>query len=408
VTNPTPGQGPSPNPVLSPNAVILTSGLAYALFFGSVGVWIPYAPVYFRELRVDLAGIGVLAAIPAAVAVFVAPAWGLLADRLGDVRLPLIASSALAILVALLLASDPPVWALFPGVGLLAAGTCAMAPLVDARTVSGLGPQRDRYGQARVLGSVGFIVVTIVAGIAIDAFGTRSLFAGYIPLLAGGVLAVALTFGGPAERSHVRGVGPFGALGLLRRSPLGLYFVGSVLFWTACNGAAAYFSIRLVEQGGDAGLVGIGWAMNAVVEIPMMLLFRRLAGRVGVPALLAAGAAMIALRNAGWAFAGSAEASVAVAGLSGIGFSLFQVGTTTWLADRVPAAMRATAQALFLGTAFAGGSIAGSLGAGAVAATGGLEAMFAVMAALALGGAGIIWLAVGRPMPLRRVVIDAR
>jgi hypothetical protein len=70
--------------------------------------------------------------------------------------------------------------------------------------------------------------------------------------------------------------------------------------------------------------------------------------------------------------------------------------------------MRATAQALFLGTAFAGGSIAGSLGAGAVAATGGLEAMFAVMAALALGGAGIIWLAVGRPMPLRRVVIDAR
>jgi MFS transporter, PPP family, 3-phenylpropionic acid transporter len=401
VTTPTPAGGQSPN------AVILTSGLAYALFFGAVGVWSPYAPVYFRGLGVDLAGIGVLAAIPATVAVFAAPAWGLLADRLADVRAPLVASSGLAILVALMLATGPPVWALFPGVGLLAAGTCAMAPLVDARTVSGLGAQRDRYGQARVLGSVGFIVVTIVTGVLIDRFGTRTLFAAYIPLLAGGVVAVALTFGGPAVRSRVAGVGPLGALGLLRRSPLGLFFVGSVLFWTACNGASAYFSIRLIDQGGDAGLVGIGWAVNAVVEIPAMLLFRRLAGRVGVPALLATGAAMIAVRNLGWALAGSAEASVAVAGLSGIGFALVLVGTTTWLADRVPAAMRATAQALFLGTAYAGGTIAGSLGAGVIAATGGLETMFAVLALLALAAAAIVWVAVGRPMPLRRVVINA-
>jgi MFS transporter, PPP family, 3-phenylpropionic acid transporter len=385
----------------SPTAVILSSGLAYALFFGAVGAWSPYAPVYFRELGVDLAGIGLLAAVPAAVAIVVAPAWGLLADRLGDVRAPLLASSALAVVVALLLATEPPMWALLPGVGLLAAGTSAMAPLVDARTISGLGAQRDRYGQARVLGSVGFIVATIATGILIDAFGTRALFGAYIPLIACGVVAVGLTFGGPGTRSRVGGVGPSGALGLLRYPPFGVYFLGSVLFWTACNGATAYFSIRLVQQGGDAGLVGIGWAVNALVEIPTMLVFRRLAGRVGVPALLTAGAAMIGVRNVGWALAGSAEASVAVAALSGIGFSLFLVGTTSWLADRVPGAMRATAQALFLGTAYAIGTIGGSLGAGAMAATGGLQGMFAVLGAVALGAAAIVWIAVGRPVPGR-------
>lgn len=400
MTTPTPARGPSAN------AVILTSGLAYALYFGAVGVWSPYAPVFFTGLGVDLAAIGLLAAIPAAVAIVTAPAWGLMADRLGDVRTPLVASSVVTVLAALLLASEPPVWALFPAVGLLAAGTSAMAPLVDARTVSGLGAQRDRYGQARVLGSIGFIVVTIAVGRLIDASGARVLFAVYVPLIVAGAVAVAVTFGGPAKRSRVGGVGPFGALRLLRSRPFGMYFLGSLLFWTACNGATAYFSIRLVAQGGDAGLVGIGWAVNAVVEIPMMLLFRRLAGRVGVPALVAAGAAMIGVRNLGWSLAGSAEASVAVAALSGVGFSLFLVGTTSWLADRVPPPMRATAQALFLGTAFAGGTIAGSLAAGAIAATGGLEAMFAAMAALGLASGGIVWLAVGRPVPWRREAIS--
>ena len=403
VTRPTPPPAAPGTPAAphtggpSANAVILSSGLAYALFFGAVGAWSPYFPVYFRTLGVDLAGIGILTAIPAAVAIFVAPSWGLLADRLGDVRVPLVVSSLLAIVVALMLATEPPVWALFPGVGLLAAGTCAMAPLVDARTVSGLGAQRDRYGQARVLGSIGFIVVAIAVGLLIDAFGPRALFAVWVPLVAAGVAAVILTFGGAGARPRVGGVGPLGALGLLRRSPFGLYFLGSVLAWTSSAGATTYFSIRLVQQGGDAGLVGVGWAVNALVEIPMMLVFRRLAGRVGVPVLVTVGAALFGIRNVGWALAGSAQASVVVAMLSGMGFSLFLVGTTTWLADRVPAQMRATAQALFLGTAYASGTILGSLGAGAIASVAGLDAMFVALAGVSAAAAVIVWFAVGRP-----------
>lgn len=381
----------------SPGSVIATSGIAYALFFGSVGAWSPYFPVYFRSLGVDLALIGVLTAIPAAVSILGSPAWGLVADRLGDVRAPIVAASALAALVALVLSLGPPLPLLFPGVGLLAAGTCAMAPLIDARTVQALGAQRDRYGQARVIGSIGFIVVSVALGAVIDSVGPRALFAAYIPLVALGGVAVAVLFGRAGTRQRVAGVGPLRALGLLRTRTLGLFFLGSVVVWTASNGATAYFSLRLVEQGGDAGLVGIGWAVNAIVEIPTMLIFRRLAGRVGVPALIAAGAFALGVRSLGWALAGSAIASVEVAALSGIGFSLFLVGTTSWLADRVAAPLRATAQALFLGTAYAIGTIGGSLAAGAIAGAGGLGTMFAVAAACSFVGAGITWEAVGRP-----------
>ena len=268
-----------------------------------------------------------------------------------------------------------------------------MAPLVDARTVQDLGADRGRYGQARALGSAGFIVCSIAVGALIDATGDGAMFATYIPLLAGTALVAGLLFGRPSRGQRVMGIGPIRALALLRTRTFGLFFASSVLVWTAFGGASAYFSVRLVEQGADASLVGLGWAVNALVEVPAMLVFRRLADRTGVPALIVAGALVLGIRNLGWGLADSAGASVTVAALSGVGFSLVLVGTTTLLADLVPSTMRATAQALFLGTAYAIGSIAGSLGAGLVAQAAGVGPMFQVMAAIGLAGAAATWVA---------------
>ncbi len=381
----------------SPRTVVLSSGLAYALYFGAIGAWSPYWPVYFSGLGVDLAAIGVLTAIPAAVQVAAAPAWGLAADRLGDVRLPLVAAAAMCIAAALPMAAGPATPWLFPLVALLAVGASAWAPLVDARTVTALGAQRDRYGQARGIGSAGFIVACLLVGLLVDASGPRSLFAAYVPLVAAAGVWVAGTFGRAGTRARMAGIGPTGALRLLRDRSMALMFGGSILVWAACNGASAFLSLRLVAQGADAGLVGVGWAVNALVEIPMMLLFRRLARRVGVPLLISLGAAVLVVRNIGWAVAGSDLATVAVALLSGVGFALFLVGVTTWLADRVPVPLRATAQALFLGTAYAIGTIAGSLGAGWIAGATSLDAMFYAVAIVAAAGAAVTWLAVGRP-----------
>ena len=72
------------------------------------------------------------------------------------------------------------------------------------------------------------------------------------------------------------------------------------------------------------------------------------------------------------------------------------VGTTSYVASRVPSGLQATAQALFGGTTFAFGTIAGAIMAGQVAAAGGLWAVYPVAAVVALAGAVMIWLAIGR------------
>ena len=388
-------------------AVVVTGGIGYGLYFGAFGAWSPYFPVYFTQLGADLAAIGVLSAIPAIVQIVGAPAWGLLADHLGDVRPLLLVAALFTSASGILLAQNLPVAWLFPGVAAFAVGTAGMPSMIDAHVVVRLGAARDRFGQARVFGSIGFIVVSIATGWLVTANGPRTLFAVFVPLMLLVGVATMSLFGRPVSRERVAGVGPVGALRLLSDPSLALFFIGAAVTWTAANGALAYFSLRLVQQGGNADVIGLGWAVNAIAEVPMMLLFRRFTRQLGVRTLIVGGAVAFGLRSAGWALAGTASASVVAGLMGGVGVALFFVGSTAWVADHTPPALRATAQALFVGTTYAIGAIVGALAAGLIASEAGLPVMFAVSAATAVSGAVITWLAVGRPVPWQWAAAEA-
>jgi MFS transporter, PPP family, 3-phenylpropionic acid transporter len=383
-------------PAAHVGGALTRSAVVYMILFSAVGCWSAYASVLFQELGVGLAVIGLLASVPAAVAIIGAPAWGLVADRLGDVRPPLLAASLWAAGAASLLALRPPMPWVLVVVAVLAAGTSGLAPLVDARTVERLGRERDRFGQARAFGSLGFIVATVAVGVLVQATATPAMLAVYVPTLALTGIVGAAVLGRGTGASRASGVGPIRALGLLRNPGFGLFFAGSVVVWVAASGVLAFFSLRLLELGADVRLVGIGWAFNAILEIPTMLAYRRVVGRVRVQWLLVAGAAIFALRGVLFALAGSPTMFVAGAALGGVGFALFLVGTTTFVARRAPVPLRATAQALFSSTAFALGSILGATLAGLVAGAWGLATVFPAAAVTSAVGAVLIWLAVIR------------
>ena len=372
------------------------SAVVYMLLFSAVGCWSAYAPVLFQDLGVGLAVIGLLASVPAAVAIIGAPSWGLVADRLGDVRPPLLVAGLWAAAAAALLALEPPMPWIAIVVAILAAGSSGLTPLVDARTVERLGRARDRFGEARAFGSLGFILATLGVGVLVQATGTPAMLAVYVPSLALTGIVGAAVLGRGSRTARAAGVGPIRALGLLRDPAMGLFFAGSVVVWVAATGIMAFFSLRLIELGGDARLVGIGWAANAVLEIPTMLAYRRLAGRLRVQWLLVVGASIFVLRAGLFAATGSALGLVVGAALGGIGFALFLVGTTTFVARQAPVALRATAQALFTSTAYAIGSIVGGILAGLVAGAWGLAAVFPAATVTSAVGAVMIWLAVIR------------
>ncbi len=396
----TPARPPSSTTVgaraLAPPATV------YFLLFAAVGCWIAYAAVLFADQGLDLAAIGLLASIPSAVSIVGSPTWGLVADRLGDVRPPLLVASLWGASMATLLVVQPPMpWVVLVVVA-LAAGTSGMTPLVDARTVERLGRERDRFGQARAFGSVGFIVSTLLVGVLVQATGTASMLVVYVAALAATGIVGAAFLGRRTRTARASGVGPLGAMRMLRDPGMGLFFAGSVVVWIAATGVMAFFSLRLIELGGDARLVGIGWAANAVLEIPTMLAFRRIAGRVRVSWLLVAGAGVFVVRAVLFTVSSEPVGLILAAALGGVGFALFLVATTTYVAARAPAELQATAQALFSSTAFSIGMILGAILAGQIASRWGLPALFPVAAGVSLVGAVLVWAAVVRRVPDER------
>jgi MFS transporter, PPP family, 3-phenylpropionic acid transporter len=363
----------------------------FALFF-AVGTAFPYFSVFYQSAGLTVEGVGVVAAAVGLVAVIAAPVWGAVVDRLRDARGPLLAAGLWGAIAAgwLALSRDPAM--VLTAAAVLSAGTAGMGSMLDSRTIEIMGSDRSRYGRARAWGSAAFVFGAIAVGFLIERTGPAGLFLLYVPGIAiTGVAAWAL-LGRQAvgARRHLSiGMGRDLA-GLIGDPTLLLFFVGSVIVWTAVAAVTTFVSIHLVELGSGAAFVGLAFAPGAIVEVPLMLLFPAIVKRTGPERLLVLGALAFAARAAGWALVSDPWLYVAIAPLGGVGYALFYVGTVTYVARAVRPSVQATAQGLFTGTAFAMGGILGSLLGGQVAAALTIPGMFAVAAGASVVAAAIV------------------
>ncbi len=379
---------------------VVRPAIVYIVLLAGVGAYFPYISVFFREIGLSLEAVGLLAALNAACGLVAAPAWGAIVDAAGDVRRPLLAAALWSAVTATLLAvAREPAFVAF-AVALLAVGAAGLGPMLDTRTIELLGDDRDRFGRVRAWGSIAFIVVSLATGVLIDTTGSAGLFLIQVPaFVLTGLAAYGLLGrpGGPKRRRRAVRFNPTAGLaGILRVPTLAAFFVGSIAVWTAVSAASTFISIHLVAVSGDAGLVGVLWAAEALVEVPLMFAFPAIARRFGTERLLVLGAAAFALRAAGWALASGPLLLLLAAPLGGVGFALFYVGTVGYVARVVPREVQATAQGLFSGTAYSVGVILGSLLAGAGAGILTIPGLFGVAAVGTAVGTLVVWYAIAR------------
>jgi PPP family 3-phenylpropionic acid transporter len=372
---------------------VVRPAVVYFLLFGAVAAYFPYISVFFQSIGLSLAEIGLLAALNAAIAVVAAPLWGAVVDRARDVRGPLAVAGAWSALAAawLAISREPIVVAI--AVIVLAAGSAGLGPMLDSRTIQIVGANRDRYGRARAWGSLAFMAVALGVGLLMDRTGPVGLFYVYAPGLALTAVAAYLLLGRPrpSEPTVRRASASFGQglAGLANDPTLLLFFIGSVLVWTAVAAVTTFLSIHLIDLGADSALVGLVWTPGALIEVPIMLAFPVITQRIAADRLVFLGAVAFAVRAGIWAVVGDPWLFVLTAPLGGIGYAFFYVGTVTYVSRAAPASVQATAQGIFSGTAFSLGTILGSVIGGQVAAGLTIPGLYAV-SAVATGIAAIV------------------
>lgn len=379
-----------PMPLRAAGAVPLVG--FYALYFGAVGVLLPFLPPYLRSLGLSGAEIGALLAIQPALSLAAPPFWGWLADRFGrpDRVLSILAVGAGLGFAPLVAARSFGTVAL--ALAAYAFFASSITSVLDSLALQRVALHGGAYARLRLFGSLGFIASAALFGAAIDVVDRRAVI---VPL----ALIAAYAAWSFTLRARAPGFGgrhPLSGLGLLRHRDLALVLAATCLHWIASAPFHGMFGIHVARLGLPPWVVGASSAIGVLAEVAVMYAYPRVAARVAPRHVLLAAFLVSAARWAGMAVVSSPAALVALSVLHGMSFGAFYVAAVGLVAVRVPEAMRASGQALLVSITFGVGGLVGYLLAGAAFDALGGHRLFAVAAGLDLVPAALM-LATRRP-----------
>ncbi len=371
-----------------PHVSRLAIALQYFIYFGVMGLYLPYFNLYCYHLGFSGFRIGVLSALRAVTLVIFPLAWGIIADRTNTRRPLYILCNILSALIwsAFLFTKEFAVMALIT----VAYGTF-YAPIIsflETFTMEALGREKKSYGRIRVWGSLSFISVVLVFGRLIDVFSYRLIIAA---ILAGSLVLALISFSvhraqGADKARFTRGAGVL----LERRS---LAFIFCAFLMLVSHGAYyGFFSIHLAQLGYSNTFIGLSWALASTAEIVVMVFSNALFSRISLERAIGVSFAAAALR---WALLGwiTSPAGILLAqGLHALTYGVFHMASILFIDRLVPAAAKTLGQAVNNALTYGLGLMVGFFLNGALYGVIGSAGLFKLSSLIALtGGALLAW-----------------
>ena len=338
----------------------LWMGAAYCAFYAGIACWGPYIVLYYQQIGLSGAQIGILNAIGPLGMAFMAPVWGYTADSRGAHRLILRVALLTTAAVALLLSAAAGFWQVLPLIVVLALVGTTASPLLDTYGVTISAKRGIGFGQLRVWGSVGYTITVWLIGAAMGGTVSRLFLWGYALTLA---LTLVATLGLPPQQRRA-GVNRWqGAARVLRRGDMRTLLLAIFLLSASTQPVFALFGIYVKAIGGTTALVGTASAAAALSEFPIMFLGSRLTTRAGSRRLFIVALGFYCARLLLYTVVPAPEWVLAVQLLHGCSFGLYLMASVALVHELVGPDLVATAQGL-LASAMAFGQMSGSLASG--------------------------------------------
>ena len=377
-------------------------GALSGTYFAAVGLFNPYAPLWFQSLGYSTLMIGAIASLQSWTRVFAPYAWGWLGDhrgrRVGLIRLA--CAGALAAALGLLGVREAVPVALVTALLFLANG--GVVPLYEAtlaqllNTPTGVDPKR--YGRVRVWGSVGFLVSVTAFGALLERVGI-AVFPVFVAAVNALLLLAALRL--PATQDEVTQEEPAPpVLGLLRQ-PAVAWFFASVFFTVLAHTSLySFFSLYLVHLGFGKTAVGALWAVSVAVEIVFFWFQGRWFSKLSAHGWLKLAAVATVLRflavglaGVGWGLPAAAVLALLV--LSQLAHAITFAGHHSACIQLVqryfPGRLRGRGQALYTTLGYGISGVVGGVGGGWLVDAAGFTTLFGAAALAGLLAWGCAW-----------------
>jgi len=270
----------------------MTSSLRWAfgsfffLYFAYVGLVSPYASLFFLDRGFSVIEIAVLMSMLQVTRIVGPFSWGWLSDylsnRVGIIRF----CTCLAALVFACIFFLQSYIGFFIWMFVLHTVLSSLMPLGESATVHALYKDNSfdkRYGRLRLWGSIGFIVMVLVAG---ELFQRKSIelypIVGMIVLLVLAVISFCLREPKMERRKMVKG-----ELLVVLVNPDVRWFLLSGFFMIFAHAALyVFYSLYLADLGYGKFQIGLFWALGVFAEVIFFYFQSKVLSRVDAEVVL--------------------------------------------------------------------------------------------------------------------------
>lgn len=379
----------------------------YFFYYATIGAFLPFWSLYLEETGFGKNEIGYLIAVTMIARIFAPSVWGYLTDKTGR-RMLWIRIATLAELLAWLAIFFVPTSFVSYLVIMLFFSFFqnAIIPQFESVTLFWLGDKRDKYGQLRLWGSVGFIVTVTALGFVFDVLSLSLL-----PVMLAGLACLSLinamlvsepeqassSSGSESSQQHdssqIQNLSETSDsfLTQLKRPQIAWFFLAQFILLLSHAPFYTFYSNYLASYGYSKTTIGILWSLGVVAEILLFTQSKRILKRFSEFWLLWSCFAVTALR---WLLVALFPESLTIQVLAqcchAFSFALFQAVAMQFIFHVFESNQQGRAQALY--SSFWGLGVAvGSVIAGQFwDSTGG--AFWFMLAGVVIGVFSLIWL----------------
>ena len=363
----------------APEAKLARFGALTFTYFAAVGLFNPYAPLWFQSLGFSTLLIGGIASLQSWTRVFAPYAWSWAGDHSGR-RSELIRLAALgSMLSAVGLLGVQAALPVALVTTLLFLANSGVVPLYEALLAKALhtrdGIDARRYGLVRMWGSVGFIVAVTAFGALLEGLGI-AVFPWFVAGMNALLLLAAWRMPATAhEASHDE---PAPAVLPLLRQPQVAWFFASIFFTVLAHTSLyAFFSLYLVSLGYGKTAVGALWAVSVAVEIVFFWSQGRWFPCLSASRWLQVVAAVTTLRFAATAWGGAVAPVLVLAQMThALSFAAHHAACVALIHRLFPDRLRGRGQALCTTIGYGLPGVLGGVGGGWLISQLGYSAVF--------------------------------
>lgn len=239
------------------------------LFFGLLALFIPFLPVYLEERGLSTSEVGVIIGTGGIVTLIAQPLWGFISDKTKTVRKVLLLLVFLTAIGGFFLFNTESYVLLIIFAMLVYFTLMPIDPLTESLNFTVSETVGVSYGSIRTYGALGYAVLSLIVGYAMDYFGMSSVSIMFVVL---GLISFGIVWLMPDVQASSKPVTWAGLKQVLSNKEMLLFLALVFISSVPARMNDTFLGIHIRTLGGDTTLVGMAFFISAISEIVVFAL----------------------------------------------------------------------------------------------------------------------------------------